>query len=427
LTPFTEAYPLTDTFPSYFQHHLLIASTVVSLYWTIHVNFMSGELELGKLHLTVAKSDFQLFSTTSVLFTPSEGHNELLRVPISPKLDLSAINHAWVRRGHGLRLEVTVLVDGKPPEASDFRRLSDILNKAEVSTPKCPSTLTHSLAQMWPQLGLKVTQVALQEDQTTSVSSNTIVVGLTHDKSTSEPQKESVHRLCYTVPAADVAPPAMVEIFGLNLVRLELQITKKTRTRRPKRRREAYQLDDGNADAEAALLHADTIFEPLLLAGDQEDGLLQWPQPDSGYSSLFSTQSSNNDDETLLLGTQSIEDDEGDMLDLPASLPTCNAHSQTHSIEHPCAERQSIVPKNNVPKKRSTEVEDAHEQPKPEAIQFHCITSLVDAALRLSIHEKPLRLRRGIKVKGEVLPQTLSDISPALWSPGYLQAFILNL
>ncbi|KAK5006338.1 hypothetical protein LTR16_005894, partial [Cryomyces antarcticus] len=50
------------------------------------------------------------------------------------------------------------------------------------------------------------------------------------------------------------------------------------------------------------------------------------------------------------------------------------------------------------------------------------LVELIDAALRTSITDKPLRTASGIKVNSVESSKKLADVSPALWSPDYLPA-----
>ena len=48
--------------------------------------------------------------------------------------------------------------------------------------------------------------------------------------------------------------------------------------------------------------------------------------------------------------------------------------------------------------------------------------SIVDAAFRYAICDKPNNLRAGIKIRGNTMKSKLHNINPAVWSPGYAQA-----
>ena len=53
---------------------------------------------------------------------------------------------------------------------------------------------------------------------------------------------------------------------------------------------------------------------------------------------------------------------------------------------------------------------------------------LIDAAVRLAFTKKPNKLARGIKRTGDNFPTRLSDLAPALFSPGYLSvSFLIHL
>jgi hypothetical protein len=245
-----------------------------------------------------------------------------------------------------------------------------------------------------------------------------VALGLSYDAYTREQPKDTVHRLCYTIPAADVAPPAGLEVLGLDAVKLELDIRKKTPRKKQRSRKETDQVDDRKAEVTDSLL-SDMTFQPLLLKTNEKSTMLQCTQLDSGYSSFFSTQTSHSNDEMLLAGSQPIDED--DMLDFPAV--STSSHSLAYSVKQPCSELLPIASEDSNSKKRSASIHDAQDHVEPEVIPSDCITALVDAVLRLSIEKKPWRLRQGIRVESNSVQSRLSEISPALWSPGYLQVF----
>ncbi|KAF2461615.1 hypothetical protein BDY21DRAFT_332699 [Lineolata rhizophorae] len=58
----------------------------------------------------------------------------------------------------------------------------------------------------------------------------------------------------------------------------------------------------------------------------------------------------------------------------------------------------------------------------PECIQLRDIIDIFDSAIRLTICNRPKRLSPDIKVERRQQQITLSKLSPALWSPGFLSA-----
>lgn len=250
----------------------------------------------------------------------------------------------------------------------------------------------------------------------------TVGFALSYDGHSREQPKDTIHRLCYTVPATDVAPPAGIEVLGLDAVRLELTIGRRTRNKNKKQRKEKVNIQNDECRAEEPdPLPSRMLFEPLLFMGTEEDASLRESWTDSGYESLFSTQKSHgegeDEDEMLLAVVEGIEEDDDDMLDVPATStsPRTGADTQTS------AEPAPIVVEDDIPKKRTASIHDVSDKVDPLLIPPDCVTSLVDAVLRLSIEEKPWRLRQGLRVRSNSILSRLSDISPGLWSPGYLQ------
>ncbi|KAF2235116.1 hypothetical protein EV356DRAFT_514490 [Viridothelium virens] len=56
------------------------------------------------------------------------------------------------------------------------------------------------------------------------------------------------------------------------------------------------------------------------------------------------------------------------------------------------------------------------------SMQLTHAIDLIDAAVRMTICKKPIKLARGIKTTAENFPSRLSDIAPTIFSPGYLSA-----
>lgn len=96
-----------------------------------NVAFMSAELELGKLRLTVAKTELEVQSTTTAVFSRSDSQDD---TSAPPKLDLHTLERNWVQRGRGLQLQVKVLVEGKPLTPALIQSPNNILCKAKVCT-----------------------------------------------------------------------------------------------------------------------------------------------------------------------------------------------------------------------------------------------------------------------------------------------------
>ncbi|TID15559.1 hypothetical protein E6O75_ATG07887 [Venturia nashicola] len=364
---------------------------------------MSAELDLGKLHLTLAKSELELHSTTTVLLSRPETQDDASG---RLQLDLHTVKRNWIQRGSGLQLQVKVFIEGKAPTPALLQSLNSIICKSQV----------------WPQLGLTASPVTLAQDSSERPCNETVTVALSHDANSREQPRDTVHSLCYTIPATDVAPPAGLKVLGLDVVRLELNIGRTINKKRRIQRKQMEAVRDDKCQRDEPNLHQSSmLFESVLPMATKEDTLLGEAPTDSGYDSLFSTQKSNGEGEAemLLVGTSAIEDDEDDMLDVPsASLSSCFG---SYSDMQTFTEDAPILVKSNMRKKRSASIHDVRDELEPLAISPGCITSLIDAVLRLSVEEKPWRLPQGLRVRSNNLLTRLSDISPVLWNPGYLQ------
>ncbi|QDS76382.1 hypothetical protein FKW77_003494 [Venturia effusa] len=369
---------------------------------------MSAELDLGKLCLTLAKSELEVHSTTTVFCSRPEIEAQSDRAA-RLTVDLHTLKHSWVQRGRGLQLRVKVLVEGRPLIPGQLHTLTNVLYKAKI----------------WPQLGLKASSTMSTQDLSDCSSSEPIIVALSYDAHLREQSKDTVHRLCYTIPVADVAPPADFRVLELDAVQLELNIRRRVSMKKQRKHKEAVQdVEYGSGGSNS--LQSSLSSEPLLLTTASEAVTLPECLIDSGYESLFSTQTSYDEGigDMLLTGAQRIEDDEDDMLDVPAALTPsrtgANPYMQTSTEFVPA------TVKVDKPKKRSASVHDASDDVAPMMIPSDCITSVVDAVLRLSIEEKPWRLRQGLRVESNSIFSPLSGICPSLWCPGYLQEIAIR-
>ncbi|KAF2430689.1 hypothetical protein EJ08DRAFT_216614 [Tothia fuscella] len=169
---------------------------------------MSKTLELGRLGLNLPKNDLQLsLLTTSTFSHPTYSSHNRHYSQIAD-LDWDTVRKCWVERGNGLTLELVVRVHGRPIDDDMASHLSNIISQA----------------QLWSQLGL----VASPTDGGSSYASNTrdqrLSFLLTHTHSFRPTRTDCVHRICYGVPPADIAPPENVQVLKLMSTTLIINI-----------------------------------------------------------------------------------------------------------------------------------------------------------------------------------------------------------
>lgn len=113
-----------------------------------NVAFMSTELDLGKLNLTLAKSELEVRSTTTALFSRPNTQDDASG---GMQLDLCTLERSWVQRGRGLQLQLQILVEGKPLSPALVQNLINVLCKAKVCTLFCCSFLAdlNSYGHSW--------------------------------------------------------------------------------------------------------------------------------------------------------------------------------------------------------------------------------------------------------------------------------------
>ncbi|KAJ9642474.1 hypothetical protein H2201_006984 [Coniosporium apollinis] len=185
---------------------------------------------------------------------------------------------------------------------------------------------------------------------------------------------------------ADVKPPDGVEQIALEAINLKLRIDRKKPARKRRKR-----CPSTGPSSELGNSQEGACFESLEEAASQ--------------SSLY----------------------EDDMLLLDEPL-LCTSRPEDLLWEE---ERQAMDISNHVVKntpnlsKRTAAAsnpDDEADGEEGESVASHQLTQLVDAALRLTICERPNKLPAGIKFKKTDLAARLSEFAPALWSPEYLPA-----
>lgn len=146
LAIFTD-YKLVN-FSTIFSHLNSSSSQHLNFDSSTNVASMSAELDLGTLHLTVAKSELEVQSTTTVFFSRL---NTLDDTSARLTLDLHTLERSWVQRGRGLQLHVNVLVEGSPLTPAHLQSLNNIICKAKVwsHSPYSSFADIHSCGNNW--------------------------------------------------------------------------------------------------------------------------------------------------------------------------------------------------------------------------------------------------------------------------------------
>lgn len=239
---------------------------------------------------------------------------------------------------------------------------------------------------MWAQLRLR-TWVASEHTGLDGLASSKglISIKLDHDRLEDVPQKNVHHQLSFGGSFADVKPPEGVEQIPLEAINLKICVIK-TEPSRKKRR---------------LCVSADSLSE---LYNSQEDAWFESLEEAASQSGLY------EDGILLLEGPLLCTPPPDELLWEEERQPTDGPGHVNFAKILPLSKRTAAAlnPEN--------EVDEKHE----DSISPDKLTQLVDAALRLTISERPNKLPPGVKVKKADLVARLSEFAPALWSPDYL-------
>ncbi|KAK5008323.1 hypothetical protein LTR28_004136 [Elasticomyces elasticus] len=237
-----------------------------------------------------------------------------------------------------------------------------------------------------------------------------IVLELHHDHDNPPIAKRTLHRLAQGVQFSDVQPPDGVAVISLEHVNISLCVSrlpngkKRRRIQRPHRvtqPSDTSALINGNrSGTDSKEDEPDDLF-------DLNAGCAAFPD---GQTSLAFD---DDDNEKILLDQSQhdamlLEDDVENNINQPhVSLP---------------GDREAHGPFCATSGKRSQSRCRSESSEKEECQQLcaNQMADLIDAALRHSMTSEPIKVAAGIKVTSTESFARLSQIAPALWSPGHL-------
>jgi hypothetical protein len=93
---------------------------------------MSVDLELGKLRLSLTKSNLQLSLRATATFASPHHLKGSNSVPQFDVIDWNDIRQSWVQRGNGLRFDLIVRIDRQPLAEAQLSALGRLISSAEV-------------------------------------------------------------------------------------------------------------------------------------------------------------------------------------------------------------------------------------------------------------------------------------------------------
>ncbi|KAF2490684.1 hypothetical protein BU16DRAFT_131675 [Lophium mytilinum] len=332
---------------------------------------MPDTVELGKLVLSYPKANLQLELTTSLTASHLESSIDIQQCHHRDILTLLTSKSVWVSRGCGLHLELQLEVEGRTLSDQDIETL----------------TTTLSDAALWSQLNLQAVPKVVSPGPP-SFTTRTIHLDISHSHTGSDTLKQAAHRIATGVSSAAIRPPDGVPVVGLESVVFHAKFSSRASRRHKDKRVKC------DAKGEEKGIIADTISD-----GEETE---QFASLEEGHSQ------------------SNIHDDVGMLLDPPLS-PNQNPFSilqDTNSAQHIVALRPPTTTCNL--KRLAARPDDDSLSHDTSDYSMDTITSLLDAAIRMTICKGPLKVTPGVKLRKCDFVARLADIAPSLWSPDYL-------
>ncbi|KAI9877717.1 MAG: hypothetical protein M1830_003029 [Pleopsidium flavum] len=357
-------------------------------------------LNLGHFVHGYAKHNWQLAITTAIQVSGLRNFPHV--ASNSQQLDLLTSRDIWVTRGESLRISIHILLHGKnfieaPAAAEVLETIGPVLRDAEV--------------QLWSQLRLLPSlSLPTISGRTPSGQIGDIVLTLAHVEPSRPAPGYVKRRRHYTANLSPARPPDGVPSAGLESVNITLDLSigrSRSRTKSVER-----------LEGPAGIIRSD------LLA--LNDGFLNLEQEDC-FQPMTSNQELYSDDGYRDRGCASqprypASDDE--MLDDP-SYTFINRFATSDCLEIPSTEEHDT----SVARLRGLQIgskvtNDGGAEPPliADDSDIQRLLELIDTALRTLICGKPIGTTAGIKVLSAPSRPRLADISPTLFSPGYLSA-----
>jgi hypothetical protein len=212
----------------------------------------------------------------------------------------------------------------------------------------------------------------------------TVRINVKHSREATDQSTKKRHRIFTDVPHADVKPPEEVPVILLHSVRFRMDIvTVKSRSnieknvstetqtavheiRRPIAKEDLLTNHDSNDEIDVLLMEESDEMPPTPVPGITDDAL-----------------NGERKDQTRKRSLPYVDD---------------AVQAQNWDIQSNKRSRRECESIASLP----------------------AVEDLIDSAMRLSICRGPVRLASGVKTITSTFTHTLSDVAPALWSPGYL-------
>ncbi|MCJ1244334.1 hypothetical protein MMC30_001532 [Trapelia coarctata] len=331
---------------------------------------------------TLSQHQLKLFS--NCIISVSHDSNVLDSSRITELSIAPTIETVWIARGAGLRLAVTVKLDG----------ISMNGNGTGVFIEQLGLALQN--AEFWLQLGLRASLTLPAGEVGSSQDSGRFYLSIVHTETS-----ESSTTLRQEAAAASTRPPDSVPYVELKEIHITWTLFRMAARSPYKRWKPSKPV--GSGDVEDELLQSDHCDYGTFVSMSQPTS--QTPslwKPETGCAWPSSQPSTaSNLDEML--------DDEGHVRFLSAPY---FSSSDSQVIELGQAPAQVDLKAS----RKRTNSDATFKLP-----DFSASLKLFDASLRYMICNKTFRISPGVKLQDRSTGPKLGEICPALFSPGYLQ------
>ncbi|KAF2127246.1 hypothetical protein P153DRAFT_387792 [Dothidotthia symphoricarpi CBS 119687] len=334
---------------------------------------MPRTIELGRAVLSSPATNLELWLTTLITISPQQDSTNIDQFSSASLLVLLSSGDVWVGRGNGLHIDLHLTLRGEPLAHRQLQELANNIVKAPV----------------WEQLKLRpsIPADAMQTNRT-------LIINIGHSDDGSSETK-APHRVLSNVPAADVRPPEGVPKISLDRVRFLMEIFETKQRLQPTRPKRVKMIPGGNIVTFSSL----SIFGPD--HNNESDDILVEPSPAASLLQRESLTSTCLPVASLVKRKRKRSSTYMDLKPAASSL-----HDPTHDRPPPTS--------SNLRSSTLAETNDS---------DLVGIEVMIDGALRLSASGSlSTRSSNGVKIKANTFSQSLMEVAPILWSPGYLLA-----
>jgi hypothetical protein len=251
---------------------------------------------------------------------------------------------------------------------------------------------------VWSQVNLCPSLPHGESGSTLPFDHGKLHINIKHARKDTETKDKKHRRDSSNLPFTDVSPPEGVPNIGLMSVRFSMEVIKLqhyTKQTRPKRRRKLERADVLGADLKEVEV-ADSKKPPAQL----ED------TDDMNEHEMLWTDLRGDEDLCHIAVQNPSRQKQPTTVPRMGTCPGTPLSDSLHDVKNGKRPLTESSPERILAK--------SHHSPIPR------LETLVDAAIRLAMCSSLPKPATGVKVKANTFAGSLTDIAPALWSPGYL-------